>query len=604
MSHELIHLNINFAKNTYRHERSISTRRYSYSRIKDRHFLIPSYQRGYKWRPRDVEYLLNDLLEYKDEKPYYMQPLVVAEKGGKHIVVDGQQRLTTFFLIWRRIAKLGYFTAHPFDEKTCFSLEYEKRHYSTKYLSMSYRDIEESSNTPDIKNFKKAEEKIDEIVKLLNEPQIEHLEKNFFEWATFLWYQLGDPDAGPKMFERLNGKRIALTDVELCKVFLLSDTCSSSSLRNERASAWQNMEYRLQDNRFFSFISKDYDESHDQSRMGFILDVALSKIKKENSEYLDYPLYNRLKSDSDKGKNVWRGLIQTFHRIEQMFDNPLYYNFVGFLITEAKVKLSNILEDAVTMDFGRKLVDRIKVWVDHDTSITELTYNHPKTYAALVLFNILCDLIVKDSKSEKIEDRFSFYHRFRFDFLHSEGFDKEHVHATNSRKPQSALEWQQWVKNIKEYLPKKQYEQIKEDNRSIMESVINISITQKPGEEESVYKDRVTKEIIKKMSSSKFSEIFDEVMLIVGEEDDGDAKQNSIGNMALLNASINRDQAYAASPFAIKRAIIHQRVKNGKFVPKGTQLMFDKSFREVPDEMYHWAKIIMLMGRNLIRIVS
>lgn len=558
--------------------------------LKDRHFLIPSYQRGYKWRPRDVEYLLNDLLEYKDEKPYYMQPLVVAEKGGKHIVVDGQQRLTTFFLIWRRIAKLGYFTAHPFDETTCFSLEYEKRHYSTKYLSISYSDIEESTNTPDIKNFKKAEEKVAEIVKLLNEPQIEHLEKNFFEKATFLWYQLGDPDAGPKIFERLNGKRIALTDVELCKVFLLSDTCSSSSQRNERASAWQNMEYRLQDNRFFSFISKDYDESHDQSRMGFILDVALSKIKKENSEYLDYPLYNRLRSDSVKGKNVWSRLVQTFHRIEQMFDNPLYYNFVGFLITEAKVKLSDILEDSVTMDFGRKLVDRIKVWVDHDTSITELTYNDSKTYAALVLFNILCDLIVRDSKSEKIEDRFSFYHRFRFDFLHSEGFDKEHVHATNSRKPQSALEWQQWVKNIKEYLPRKQYEQIKEDNRSIMESVINISITQKPEEEESVYKDRVTKEIIKKMSSSKFSEIFDEVMLIVGEEDDGDAKQNSIGNMALLNASINRDQAYAASPFAIKRAIIHQRIKNGKFVPKGTQLMFDKSFREIPDEMYRWAK--------------
>ena len=106
------------------------------------------------------------------------------------------------------------------------------------------------------------------------------------------------------------------------------------------------------------------------------------------------------------------------------------------------------------MNFGRKLVDRIKVWVDHGTSITELTYNDTKTYSALVLFNILCDLIVKDSKSEKIEDRFSFNHRFRFDFLHSEGFDKEHVHATNSRKPQSALEWQQWVKNIKNIYPK------------------------------------------------------------------------------------------------------------------------------------------------------
>ena len=559
--------------------------------LKDRHFLIPSYQRGYKWRPRDVEYLLNDLLEYKDEKPYYMQPLVVAEKGGKYIVVDGQQRLTTFFLIWRRMVKLGFFRDHPFDKSLCFSLEYEKRHESTKYLlPYNYDDIEAPVATPDVRNFNKAEEKVDEIVKCLNENEIEHLEKNFFEKATFLWYQLDDPEEGPKTFERLNGKRIALTDVELCKVFLLSDTCSSPTQRNERASAWQNMEYRLQNNSFFSFISKDYDESHDQSRMGYILDVTLSKIKKENSEYLDYPLYSRLKSDADNGKNVWRSIVQTFHRIEQMFDNPLYYYFVGFLITEAKVKLSDILEDVVSMNFGRKLVDRIKVWVDHGTSITELTYNDTKTYSALVLFNILCDLIVKDSKSEKIEDRFSFNHRFRFDFLHSEGFDKEHVHATNSRKPQSALEWQQWVKNIKEYLPQKQYEQIKEDNRSIMESVINISVTQKPEEEEIVYKDRVTKEITKKMSSSEFSEIFDEVMLIVGEGDDGDAKQNSIGNMALLNASINRDQAYAASPFAIKRAIIHQRIKNGKFVPKGTQLMFDKSFREIPDEMYHWAK--------------
>lgn len=562
------------------------------SKLKDRRFLIPSYQRGYKWRPRDVEYLLNDLLEYKDKKPYYMQPLVVAEKDGKHIVVDGQQRLTTFFLIWRRMAKLGFFSAHPFDESTCFSLEYEKRHDSTKYLSRlcSDTDIEAPTETPDVRNFKKAEGKVDEIVKLLSQSQIEHLEKNFFEKATFLWYQLGDPNSGPKTFERLNGKRIALTDVELCKVFLLSDSCSSSSQRNERASAWQNMEYRLQDNRFSSFISRDYDESHDHSRMSYILDVALSKIKKENSEYLDYPLYSRLKSDTVKGKNVWRCLVQTFHRLEQMYDNPLYYNLVGFLITEAKVKLSDILEDVVSEDFGRKLVDRINLWVADGTSITELTYNNSKTYSALVLFNILCDLIVKDSKSDKIEDRFSFTHRFRFDYLHSEGFDKEHVHATNSRKPQSALEWQQWVKNIKDYLPQKQFERINEKNRAIMEDVINISVTQKPDEEETAYKDRITKEITKKLPSTKFSEIFDEVLLIVREGDDGDAKQNSIGNMALLNASINRDQAYAASPFAVKRAIIHQRVKNGKFVPKGTQLMFDKSFREIPDEMYHWAK--------------
>ena len=40
--------------------------------LKDYHFLVPSYQRGYKWRPRDVKFLIYDLIEYKGDKPYYM----------------------------------------------------------------------------------------------------------------------------------------------------------------------------------------------------------------------------------------------------------------------------------------------------------------------------------------------------------------------------------------------------------------------------------------------------------------------------------------------------------------------------------------------------
>lgn len=556
--------------------------------LKDRHFLIPSYQRGYKWRRRDIEYLLNDLLEYEGEKAYYMQPLVVAEKDGKYIVVDGQQRLTTFYLIWRKMSELGFFSEHPFEETGRFTLEYEKRHESTKYLS-NIGNVP-SVRTPDVRNFEIAEEAVEDIVEKLDKNLIEHLEKNFFKRATFLWYQLDDPDEGPKTFERLNGKRIALTDVELCKVFLLSGACTITTQRSERASAWQNMEYRLQDNRFFAFLTKDYDASHDQSRMGYVLDVTLSNMKKEKSGYLDYPLYSRLKADTINGKNVWRALVQTFHRMEQMFDNPLYYNFVGFLIVGANVKLRDILEDLSSPDFGSKLAGRINTWIKQGTAITELTYKDSKTYSALLLFNILCDLIVKDAKCSKIEDRFGFHHRFRFDFLQSEGFDKEHVHATNSRKPQSAIEWQQWARNIKVYLPPKQYNRIQEEHRKTIEKVIEISLIQDPGEEDAAYKERITKAITMEMNSSKFSEIFDEVARIVDEGEDGDDKQNSIGNLALLNASINRDQAYAASPFAVKRAIIHKRVRNGKFVPRGTQLMFDKSFREIPDEMYHWAK--------------
>ena len=549
-------------------------------------FFIPSYQRGYKWRPRDVKYLINDLLEYNGDKPYYMQPLVVAEKDGKYIVVDGQQRLTTFFLIWRQLNKYGCFENYPFGESTCFSLEYEKRQESTTYLS--FIGGEPSLITPDVRNFKKAEEAVDEILKNLDNDQIRHLEENFFKKATFLWYMLEDPDEGPTTFERLNGKRIALTDVELCKVLVLSDSCYSTTQRNEWDAAWQIMEYRLQDNQFCSFISKDFVDSHDQSRMSYVLDIALSKMREEQNEYLDYPLYNRLKSDIRNGKNVWRSFIQTFHRMEQMFDNTLYYNLIGFLINGTSTELRDIMEDSVSPDFGKKLVKRINGWVGNEP-LGNLEYNNEKTKPALLLFNILCDLTVKSTDSDKMEDKYGFIHRFRFDLMKSEKYDKEHVHATHSQQIRSAIEWQQWIRQIRKYLPADQLNEIKSEYSQIMEKVEKVSITPMQGEDEESIKKRLTEAIMKVISSSKFEDIFNEVSRIVGEGDD-DETQNSIGNMALLNLSINRDQSYAAAPFAVKRGIIHERVKQGVFVPKGTQLMFDKSFRQSPDEMYHWAK--------------
>lgn len=554
-------------------------------------FFIPSYQRGYKWRSKDVEYLIEDLNDYHGDKPYYMQPLVVARKDGKIIVVDGQQRLTTFFLIWRRLYETGVLDNHPFDKNNCFSLEYENRHESTRYLS--FQGSRDTKETPDVRNFKRAESMIDA---LLPQIDINHFEKVFFEKATFLWYELDDPDEGPKTFEKLNGKRIALTDVELCKVFLLSNACTTASQRNERAAAWQSMEYRFQDNKFYSFISKDFNSSHGQSRMSYILDVSLDKIQKEQNEYLDYPLYNRLKSDTAKGVNVWKRLVQTFHRMEMMYDNPLYYNLVGFLITGTNTQLRDIMEDVVSNEFGNKLVKRVTDWAKIGTKLPNLVYRDNKTFPALLLFNILCDLTVRETSSTKIEEKYGFNHRFRFDLLSPKRTDIEHVHATNSQRLRSAIEWQQWIKNILMFLPSDRINMLNESDVSTMKRVRDITITAEDGDDEEDVKKKLTEAITKELTSEEFAKIFDTVSSIVNESDDDEDKQNSIGNLALLNASINRDQAYAASPFAIKRAIIHERINKGYFVPKGTQFMFDKTFRNDPDELYHWAKEKYLNG--------
>ncbi len=67
-------------------------------------FFIPSYQRGYRWKKRQVLDLLEDILEFqkKDKEKgefYCLQPIVVTRTNDSWEVIDGQQRLTTLYII-------------------------------------------------------------------------------------------------------------------------------------------------------------------------------------------------------------------------------------------------------------------------------------------------------------------------------------------------------------------------------------------------------------------------------------------------------------------------------------------------------------------------
>ena len=72
-------------------------------------FFIPSYQRGYRWGELQIKALLEDIFNF-DEKIdgdfYCLQPLVVLKSNDKWRVIDGQQRLTTIYLILRSLSIL------------------------------------------------------------------------------------------------------------------------------------------------------------------------------------------------------------------------------------------------------------------------------------------------------------------------------------------------------------------------------------------------------------------------------------------------------------------------------------------------------------------
>jgi len=71
------------------------------SAFKD-HYIVPDYQREYVWDDEQVEQLLADLLEAYDadnKKPYFLGTIVTYDTGSQFELIDGQQRLTTFFLM-------------------------------------------------------------------------------------------------------------------------------------------------------------------------------------------------------------------------------------------------------------------------------------------------------------------------------------------------------------------------------------------------------------------------------------------------------------------------------------------------------------------------
>ncbi len=74
-------------------------------------FVIPEYQRPYAWSDEQVETLFEDLWEFtagtggtENNGSYFLGSIVSYEnEDGKQEIIDGQQRITSLFLLLRAI---------------------------------------------------------------------------------------------------------------------------------------------------------------------------------------------------------------------------------------------------------------------------------------------------------------------------------------------------------------------------------------------------------------------------------------------------------------------------------------------------------------------
>jgi len=93
-------------------------------------FSIDEYQREYKWGRENIEELLTDLREkfiscYQDGhttkevsgyEDYFLGSIIVSKRGGKHYLVDGQQRVTSLTLLLIYLHHATMSIGHPVSD--------------------------------------------------------------------------------------------------------------------------------------------------------------------------------------------------------------------------------------------------------------------------------------------------------------------------------------------------------------------------------------------------------------------------------------------------------------------------------------------------------
>lgn len=577
-------------------------------------FSIPSYQRGYRWESteaggedeqeaKQVDDLLNDLTYFVTSNPhkkanYYLQPLMVkprllADGSYEWDVLDGQQRLTTMLLVLKCLKERLYggqqfglyelkyanrkqldFNRITFDRASAdYDFPMANENLDSYYVRKAKDRIErwydnELSNNPSLSDkFKEMLFYPDETRGVNSSPALR---------AKFIWYNVqalqpgapqlnGNRQHDIEVFNRLNRGKISLTDSELIKaLFLLcikvAPAYGSSLLTPETlVLKWDDMGKKFQNEEFWNMIAPkgaDYSNRLDLL-FDFIKDCSGNG---KGSAYRFYykKMHGLLTSpDINKVEELWTEVKQYFDTLCKWHENVHKHNFIGYLIENGE-DLANIysspdLETKIRKGLGLENVDEIDTLRYYDNE------GYKKIRKVLLLFNVLtCD---------------KFGQKFPFNLYRDNTFDVEHVNSQTDNPIEKIDEKIAWVKQ--QAIPCLWIDRNETDTNGILTSGAREArdlIT------EGVQFLRDVKLNNNRDTGSKFKgyRTAVEYYYASGNRNTGMFEKDAIGNLALLNSSINRE--YKNALFPQKLRTLKRSDQEGVYIPLCTKYMFLKYY--------------------------
>lgn len=284
-------------------------------------FVIPSFQRGYRWE-EEVTRLLDDIYDnafaYASGGHYCLQPIVVRRDGELYTLIDGQQRLTTLFLLYRFLQK----ASNGFLEGPQFSIRYETREKSEQFLkTIDFALAEDNIDFWFMANaYRRIEEwfhkKGDKPVVLTN------MDKYLAESVAVIRYEVGAEEDIYKLFIRLNVGKIPLTNAELVKAMFLSRNTNEpiSPARQEEISLrWDAIERDLYDDPFWFFLANRTEDGA-QTRIDLILDLIAKKPQNSRENYYTFFAFAEMGERRGLG-GIWEEISHTYLILKDWYED-------------------------------------------------------------------------------------------------------------------------------------------------------------------------------------------------------------------------------------------------------------------------------------------
>lgn len=517
-------------------------------------FFIPAYQRGYRWTQDEVHKLLKDLLESirEGKMRYSLQPIVVKGRAdGGWELIDGQQRLTTLWLIFKYIQNAGYMPSDP-----AYSLEYETRPGSHAYLQTL--DPAKAKQNIDYFHLYNAYQAIGDWIDSqcatphAKQARVNQIYGYLSNSVRVIWYEVPEDEEPIPLFTRLNRGRIPLTDSELIKAVLLTHIEKTKPGRQtEVAAQWDSIERDLQRAEIWAFVAP---QGSNNDQHGTRIDLLLDALaKKPTTGARRYHTFDALQDKAqNEGLAFWDEVVALHAQILGWLEEPIWYNKIGFLVA-CGTAISDIFRWAqgsdtapapTKSDFESILNKHIKsvLKTTFNEDLDALRYNDGNVQQVLLLFNVaICR------------------GRFPFEKHTDQAWSLEHIHAQNAQDLNRAEQWETWLQEHRTALC------------ALLTGSDTIAIERLLADIDAATPHLHTRQFGQEEFKTLAGKILQALNNGVVEEAD-----HSIANLALLSHGANA--ALSNAVFEVKRHKVLEMDRRGDYIPAATRNVFLKYY--------------------------